>query len=221
MDYSLYKTINGLSGGSFADRLFELLAKDLPGVLVVLVALAFLIPWRGRREERRRGAVLATAAAGLALLINQPIAHAVERLRPYLAHPTHAHLLIARSHDPSFPSDHATGAFALAFGVWLYDRTVGTILLVIAAVLAFSRVYVGTHYPGDVVAGALIGIAVAGLLHLLPPTRRMIEHVAGRSGRVWDSVLSRLPGRVRTTTYALSTSSSSPVARDKGRSAGG
>lgn len=199
MDYSLYKTINGLSGGSFADRLFELLAKDLPAVLVVLVALTFLIAWRGRREERRRGAVLATAAAGLALLVNQPIAHAVARVRPYLTHPTHAHLLIARSHDPSFPSDHATGAFALAFGVWLYDRTVGTILLVIAAILAFSRVYVGTHYPGDVVAGALIGIAVAGLLRLLAPTRRVIEYVAARSGRVWDGVLSRIPGRVRTT----------------------
>ncbi len=199
MDYSLYKTINGLSGSSFANRLFELLAKDLPGVLVVLVALAVLIPWRGRREERRRGAVLATAAAGLGLLINQPIAHAVARLRPYLAHPTHAHLLIARSHDPSFPSDHATGALALAFGVWLYDRTVGTMLLVLAAVLAFSRVYVGTHYPGDVLGGALIGIAVAAVLRLLAPMRRVIEHVAARSGRVWDGVLSRLPGRVRTT----------------------
>src|SRR5439155_20685872 len=136
--YSLYKTINGLSGSSFADGLFKLLANDLPAVLVVLVALIFLLPWTQRRHERRSGAVLATAAAGLALLINQPIAHAVDRLRPYLAHPAHAHLLISRSHDPSFPSDHATGAFALAFGVWLYDRALGTVLLVVGAVLAFS-----------------------------------------------------------------------------------
>src|SRR5437870_153816 len=159
MDYRLYKTINGLSGSSFADGLFKLLANDLPAVLVILVALIFLIPWAQQRQERRSGAVLATAAAGLALLFNQPIAHAVDRLRPYLAHPAHAHLLISRSHDPSFPSDHATGAFALALGIWLYDRAMGTLMLVLAALLSFSRVYVGTHYPGDVVAGALIGMA--------------------------------------------------------------
>jgi undecaprenyl-diphosphatase len=197
-DYSLYKTINGLSGSSVADDLFKLLANDLPVVLVVLVALIFLIPWRQRCQTRRSGAVLATAAAGLALLVNQPIAHSVDRLRPYLAHPAHAHLLISRSHDPSFPSDHAAGAFALAFGIWLYDRTLGAVLLAIGAVLAFSRVYVGTHYPGDVVAGALIGMAVAAALFLVPATHRLIELFAARVGQIWDGVLTRLRGRVRT-----------------------
>ncbi len=198
MDYSLYKTINGLSGGSFLDDLFKLLANDLPALMVVLVALVFLIVWRDRRGDRRSGAVLGTAAAGLGLLLNQPIAHAIERLRPYAAHPGHAHLLISRSHDPSFPSDHATGAFALAFGIWLYDRTLGTVLLMLAAVLAFARVYMGTHYPGDVIAGALIGISVALALHRLSPVRRLIELVAERAGRLWDGVLTRLPGRART-----------------------
>ncbi len=192
MDYSLYKTINGLSGESFADQLFKFLANDLPGILVVLVALTFLVPWPARRPERRCGAVLATASAGLALLLNQPIAHLVDRTRPYLAHPAHAHLLLSRSHDPSFPSDHATGAFALAFGIWLYDRTVGTVLMILAAALSFSRVYVGTHYPADVVAGALIGAAVAAALYLLAPSRRLIETVARRCGAIWDGRLRRL-----------------------------
>jgi undecaprenyl-diphosphatase len=195
MDYSLYKTINGLSGNSFPDGLFTFLAKDLPAIVVVLVAVTFLVPWARGRWQRRSGAVLATASAGLALSVNQPIAHLVDRARPYLEHPAHAHLLISRSHDPSFPSDHATGAFALAFGIWLYDRTIGTVLLVLAALLSFARVYVGTHYPGDVVAGAVIGIAVAGGLYVLP-TRRLIEAVARRIGVIWDG----LRGRPQTTT---------------------
>src|SRR3954451_17175238 len=175
MDYRVYKTVNGLSGAPLPDHVVKFLALDLPAVLVILVALTFLIPWTARRRARRSGALLATAAAGLSLLINQPIAHLVARARPYLTHPAHAHLLIARSHDPSFPSDHATGAFALAFGVWLYDRTIGTVLLILAAILAFARVYVGTHYPGDVVAGALMGMAVPGALYVLPSLRRLIE----------------------------------------------
>ena len=192
MDYSLFKTINGWSGGSFADGLFKALATDLPAVLVVLVALTFLIPWSRLRQERRSGAVLATASAGLALLLNQPIAHLVDRARPYVDHPQSVHLLISRSPDPSFPSDHATGAFALAFGIWLYDRTLGTVLLLIGALLAFSRVYVGAHYPGDVVGGALIGMAMATVLFLVPVTRRLIEAIAERSGQVWEGLLSRL-----------------------------
>jgi undecaprenyl-diphosphatase len=191
VDYNLFKAINGLSGGSVFDAVFKFFAQDMVVVLIALVALTFLIPWRSRRSERRNGAVLATVSAGLALLINQPIAHLIDRTRPFLAHPSHAHLLISQSHDPSFPSDHATGAFALAFGIWLYDRTIGASLLVLAAIVAFARVYVGTHYPGDVVGGALIAIAVASALYLLDPTRRLLEAVARTVGGVWDRVLAR------------------------------
>jgi undecaprenyl-diphosphatase len=191
LDYNLFKAINGLSGGSVSDAAFKFFAQDMVAVLIGLVALTFLIPWRSHRSERRNGAVLATASAALALLINQPIAHLVDRTRPFLAHPSHAHLLISQSHDPSFPSDHATGAFALAFGIWIYDRTIGAFILVLAAIVAFARVYVGTHYPGDVVGGALIGIAVASALYLIGPTRRLLEAVARIAGGVWDRVLRR------------------------------
>jgi undecaprenyl-diphosphatase len=195
MDYTLYKAINGLSGWSPADEFFKLVANDLTAVLIALVALTFLLPWQTRRTERRSGAVLATAAAGLGLLVNQPIAHAVDRARPYIAHPLHAHLLIARSHDPSFPSDHATGAFALAVGVWLYDRVLGTILLALAAVLSFARVYVGTHYPGDVIGGALIGAAAAAAIYVVPTARVRFEALARRCGEAWDALVA-LPRRV-------------------------
>lgn len=198
MDYTLFKEINGLSGNSFVDSVVKFFATDMVVVLVALVALIFLVPWTSNRWERRNGAVLATASAGLALLISQPIGHLVDRTRPFLAHPTHAHLLVSQSHDPSFPSDHASGAFALAFGIWLYDRRFGTVVLILAAIVAFARVYVGTHYPGDVVGGAALGIAAAAGLYLLPPTRRLLEAVSRRCGEAWDSVVGRL-SRARAT----------------------
>jgi undecaprenyl-diphosphatase len=74
----------------------------------------------------------------------------------------------------------------------------GTVLLALAAILAFARVYVGTHYPGDVFAGALLGMIVASALFLLAPSRRLVELVAARVGQVWDRALIRLPGSART-----------------------
>ena len=187
MDDRAFRLLNGLTGHSL-DGLFVLLARDLASVLVVLVALAFL----AGGSRRRAGAVLGTAAAALALLVSQPLSHAVARMRPYAAHPGHAHLLIARSQDFSFPSDHASGGFALAVGIWLYDRTLGGALLVLATILALARVIVGTHYPGDVLAGAVIGAACSGLLFAAPVTRRMLERAAERAGALWD----RVPARV-------------------------
>src|SRR5919199_563542 len=106
MDFEIYKAINA-RGPDFLHAVFRFIANDFVIVIVALVGLLFLIPWRGQLLDRRRAAVAATAAAGLALLIAQPIANAVDRARPFVAHPTNSHLLIGRSTDPSFPSDHA------------------------------------------------------------------------------------------------------------------
>ena len=156
MDYTLYRAVNGLTGQHAVDAVFKAISAAGPAVMVVLVALLF---FRGRRM----GAVTGTLAAAVAVGIAQPIAHAVDRVRPYVAHPHHAHLLIPASHDPSFPSDHAVGAFALAFGVWAYDRAWGAVLIVLATLLSFARVFVGTHYPGDVAGGALLAAAVVAV----------------------------------------------------------
>jgi undecaprenyl-diphosphatase len=192
VDYTLFKSVNGLSGDKTLDGFFELISRDVSTVLVIAVALLFLVPWRSHRRERRAGAVAATLAAALSLGLNQLISPAVDRVRPYLAHPAHAHLLIAPSHDPSFPSDHATGAFAIALAVFAYDRAVGAAMLVLAALVSFSRVYVGTHYPGDVAGGiAVAGVVVALLVRT--PARRWVEALAAACGRLWDGMLAAAP----------------------------
>jgi undecaprenyl-diphosphatase len=190
VDYSIYKAIDG-TGPSFLHGPLKFAATDLVFVIVALVALTFLVPWRRRRLERRIGAVLATAAGGIALLIVQPIANAVDRTRPFVTHP-HAHLLVAHGRDPGFPSDHATGAFAMAMALWLYDRTIGAVAFVLAAIVAFARVYVGVHYPSDVVAGALIGMAVALILYFTP-LRSLVVRIARACSDLWERILGVVP----------------------------
>jgi membrane-associated phospholipid phosphatase len=192
MDYSIYKAIDG-AGPDFLHAPMRFAANDLVFVIVALAALTFLIPWRTRRLERRTGAVMATAAGGVALLLVQPISNAVERVRPFVDHP-HAKLLISHARDPGFPSDHATGAFAIATALWLHDRTIGAVALVLAAIVAFARVYVGVHYPSDVVAGALIGFAVA-LIFRFTPLYAVIVRIATACSGLWEWILGLTPAR--------------------------
>ena len=99
----------------------------------------------------------AAAAALIALEIAQLIGRAVDRTRPFHALSS-VHVLIARSADFSFPSDHATTAGAVSVGLLFAGRRIwGAIAVICALVMAFARVYVGVHYPGDVLAGLTLG----------------------------------------------------------------
>jgi undecaprenyl-diphosphatase len=95
-----------------------------------------------------------------------------DRPRPgahYAEPPTLVHL----PHTPSFPSGHAASSFACAATLARFaPRRVAIALYVLAALIAFSRVYVGVHYPLDVIAGAVLGLLVARALRPLPGVLR-------------------------------------------------
>ena len=137
--------------------------------VVVFAALLLLSWWlaRGERDLARvAAAVWAPAGALLAVGVNQLVAGEVSEPRPYAVLP-HVLLLVPRSGDPSFPSDHAVMAGAVAAGVLLAHRRLGLAAAALALVMAFSRVYVGAHFPLDVLAGLALGAAVAGASYLL------------------------------------------------------
>jgi undecaprenyl-diphosphatase len=158
---------------------------------LALLALVFLFRGKWRTVNGRHGVIAAGFSAALALGVAQIISHIWERPRPYVAHPDSAHLFISASADPSFPSDHATAAFAIAVALFLRHRKVGVVALFMATILSVARVAVGTHYPGDVVAGAVVGSASA-LLLWLPPVRALLNRLADWSGRVYDRVGDRV-----------------------------
>jgi undecaprenyl-diphosphatase len=108
----------------------------------------------------------ALTSAAAAMLVNQVIATFWSRARPTAAHPGEAHLLfVSPSADPSFPSDHAAAAFAIAFAVLFVSRRAGAWFLVGAAAIGVSRILIGLHYPGDILAGAAVGLAAAWAVH--------------------------------------------------------
>lgn len=149
----------------------------------LFAALLMLSWWLVRREgdlRRVTAALWAPLGALVALGVNQFLVAAVAEPRPYTVLPQ-ALVLVSRSSDYSFPSDHAVMAGAAAAGVLLAHRRLGLITAALALVMAFTRVYVGAHFPLDVATGLLVGavVAVASYLVARPLVARLVELLAG------------------------------------------
>jgi undecaprenyl-diphosphatase len=164
LDYRIYHAVNEFA---FDFKWLAHATQFLETVGVVLYGVAVLLLWLATApgEERRwkLAALAGLASAGLSLGINQIIGNAIwHRPRPYETHPQVYHL--SQSHDPSFPSDHASAAFGIAFGIYFVDRRVGRFFILVAAVIAAGRILVGAHYLTDVLASLIISLVVAYLV---------------------------------------------------------
>jgi membrane-associated phospholipid phosphatase len=139
-------------------------------VLFAALLLAGLVAARHRGSSALASTAWAALAALLALGLNQPIGHLFAEARPYVTHPQILRLADVTT-DFSFPSDHAVMAGAVAAGLLLAHRRLGTLASVAALVLAFARVFIAAHYPWDVAGGLVLGAvaAVGGWLLLRRP----------------------------------------------------
>jgi undecaprenyl-diphosphatase len=141
-------------------------------------------PEAPRKSEDRLATGRAVLAASLALALGQILIRLVPRPRPFATHAVL--LLIERSADPSFPSDHALAAFAIGTAVTATRPGMGAGLLAAGVILGAARVFVGTHYPGDVLGGAVLGAAVGVLVRKLDPWVKPVVAFASRtSDTLW------------------------------------
>ncbi|SFC72434.1 phosphatase PAP2 family protein [Massilia yuzhufengensis] len=164
--------------------------------LVFLMPLALIVLWTGGARPEREVALRALVAAVCALSLNGLIGHFWYSPRPFLLDVGHTFLL----HDPdsSFPSDHATSMFSvalvLAFSHVRAARRIGLVLLPLALVVAWSRVFLGVHWPKDM-AGALAMSAAMALLAYTPAVRAACAGVMPWMENLYRRVLAVPIGR--------------------------
>ena len=195
VDYRIYHAINQfVYHHAWLGRELSALEKWAVPVIAVANFALWLLARPGGTRKWKLACACALGSAALALLINQAIGKVWHRQRPFAAHPA-AHVWGSRSHDPSFPSDHASAAFAIAFAVFLFDRLVGSVFLAAAVVIGAGRVFIGAHYPLDVLAGSLVGLASA--LLLVRVARPLVDRLVRLVERATDPLLAPL-WRLRT-----------------------
>jgi undecaprenyl-diphosphatase len=126
---------------------------------LLIVAIGLVADLAARRRFPF-GAVLAAVSYGVASVLADGLKNVFDRPRPSVGHPG-IHPLVAVPGTAAMPSGHAAGAFAAALAVGLVHPGLRWPLLALAALVGLSRVWLGVHYPTDVVAGAALGCGVA------------------------------------------------------------
>ena len=180
MNDTVQDWINGLAGHVVPfDDVMKLAARDV--IYLVPVLLLAMWFWPGTEKQQSLNQRVA-AVAFFSVLFAIAVAAVVGRLhfeaRPFVSDSS-TRLLINHSADNSFPSDHAAVAFAIAGAIVVWRHRLGAGLVVLATILAIARVYVGVHWPADIVAAAIIGLltgaATAQAVPLLAAPQRWLS----------------------------------------------
>ncbi|MDP3792229.1 MAG: phosphatase PAP2 family protein [bacterium] len=163
MNESLFLTINFWAGQNYWLDRFMIFFADWLGYLLILgIILCYL------KDRQKYGNMVWVSL--LSAIISRFVFVTIIRFFYYSPRPflvlQNIHQLMNHEMESSFPSGHATFYFALATGVYLYNKKAGYAYFALAGLVSFARVFVGVHWPLDIMAGAVLGIATVWLINI-------------------------------------------------------
>ncbi|MGE6363420.1 undecaprenyl-diphosphatase [Bacillus paramycoides] len=190
MNYTVFQWINNFAGSSkLLDTLMIAITNSVPYVAILFM----LILWfnNGKKENaiRKQYTVLyTTLSVSIALLVNVLIHAVYYHPRPFITH--HVNQLVPHAADSSFVSDHSVLVFSIAFAFILRGEKLKYIALIWAILVGVSRMYVGVHYPLDILGAAFLTFITSGLVM---QSTRIFEPLANFIFKMYALVAKRVP----------------------------
>ncbi|MEH7506016.1 undecaprenyl-diphosphatase [Neobacillus drentensis] len=174
MDYRIFRAINQFAGRY---RLFDTIMVTISQKVRYLFVILLIFMWF-RNNFYKKVTLYAGISIVVTILLNCFIKLFYFKPRPFLKFRVHLLPPSPSKKNSSFPSKHTTLAFAVATSVLLYKRLMGFILFILAFFAGFSRIWMGQHFPSDIVGSALQGSLTSIVVYI---TRR-----------VWNPFIDRL-----------------------------
>ncbi|RON08299.1 phosphatase PAP2 family protein [Pseudomonas brassicacearum] len=192
LNRSLFMAINASADASAPMRF---LAMFLAQWLIFSVPLLLAGLWLRGTRQQRAAAVTATLSIVFALGCNLLISSLWFHPRPFML--GLGQNFLAHAAESSFPSDHATVMFTLAFALMLAAlRKLGLLVLLLGALVGWARVYLGVHFPFDITGSLLVSLASAWLVREVLGFKQCGEHLLDVLERLYQRVFPTLSRRV-------------------------
>ncbi|MGH1016256.1 undecaprenyl-diphosphatase [Bacillus mycoides] len=190
MNYTVFQWINNFAGSS---KLLDTLMIAITNSAAYVAILFMLILWfnNGKKENaiRKQYTMLyTTLSVSIALLVNVLIHAVYYHPRPFIIH--HVNQLVPHAADSSFVSDHSVLVFSIAFVFILRGEKLKYIALIWAILVGVSRMYVGVHYPLDILGAAFLTFITSGLVM---QSARIFEPLVRFIFKMYALVAKRVP----------------------------
>lgn len=155
MNMELFTLINNLAGkNKILDQIMFCFSKYVPYIFMLIIAAVFVSGIVKRNIDFRKASVSTFIITVINLALSFIIGSIYYEDRPFVNNKVN--LMYPHDKDASFPSDHSIGTMSIALGLGKYKKTLSRILIVLSIMVGISRIYVGHHYPVDVVAAYVI-----------------------------------------------------------------
>lgn len=170
MNKDIFLFLNSFAGQNhLLDMIFISFAKGMPYLFILIEVYLYFF------AKRKNEAIYAFFSVIVALILNQIISLLYFHNRPFMD--GIGTLLIKHSPDSSFPSDHTAFLFAIAFSLFFSKIKYSSLLLIIAFIGGLARVFVGVHYPFDIIGGVFTGFLGAGVIYIFRERLKRINEI--------------------------------------------
>ena len=165
MNMELFRLINNLANKNIIlDKTMIFFSQYVPYIFMAVIVIVFILGIKQKQCKYRKIAFNTVVITIINLMINLIIRSIFFVDRPFIHNKVN--LLLPHDTASSFPSNHATGTMSIALGLGKYNRLLGLIMTVLSIIVSFSRVYVGHHYPSDVIGSYIIVFATSYIYNL-------------------------------------------------------